>query len=167
MKLFPDQQKAFWRLFAKACSIHAVPPGEKEAYRKGLILGATGKLSLRAVAPGAEYDALMLETARAACDVEAVNRWYSAPARREAYQINRSLDRLLGADASLKTRCAYLAGMLSRRAGAARIIRPEPNWWEELPREEVTFLLRACAIAARRRGAEEGKRSNRKQEEMI
>lgn len=132
MKLSSEQQRLFWRTFKKACEVHRVPKGEEKTFRQGLIFEAIEQTSLTQVKPGREFDAVMLALARLAGDGELVDYFAASAKRREAHLAEK-----------------YIREMLCLR-DKVRFNAAREDWWEDVAAQDVTFLMRASAIALKR-----------------
>ena len=153
MKLSKEQQKLFWRIFGKACDLHGVwDAEEKEVYRHRLIRENTNGTSLKDVGRGAEFDKLMVALGREACDIDVVNMFYGSASRRYGRMVEDNIRKLCGnSGMSLLQVVAYAEKMLTQKNGRQAYLRAVPSWYEDLPSEELKFLLQATFVAVQRR----------------
>ena len=134
--------------------MHRVPKGEEKTFRQGLIFDAIQKSSLTEVRPGREFDAVMLALARLAGDGELVDYFAASAKRREAHLAEKYIREMLclrdkvGYLRPFMIR-SYLASMLEQRC-KVRFNAAREDWWEDVAAQDVTFLMRASAIALKR-----------------
>lgn len=154
MKLTCEQTRLFWRTFKRACEVHRVPKAEEKTFRQGLIFDAIEQTSLTQVKPGREFDAVMLALARLAGDMELVDHFSASAKRREAHLAEKYIREML----CLRDKVSYLppfharsylASMLEQRC-KVRFNAAREDWWEDVAAQDVTFLMRASAIALKR-----------------
>lgn len=90
MKLSHEQLGLFWGLWAKA-EAEELPVTasrvERDTVRRGVILRACGKISLKDVNPTTDFDRLMAAVATMAGDYQAMAYWCNASERRTAFMI--------------------------------------------------------------------------------
>ncbi|MBR5879218.1 MAG: hypothetical protein IKY91_06650 [Akkermansia sp.] len=160
MKLSSEQTRLFWRTFKRACEVHRVPKAEEKTFRQGLIFDAIEQTSLTQVKPGRDFDAVMLALARLAGDMELVDHFSASAKRREAHLAEKYIREMLclrrlpdrlpqGALPSRLHVRSYLASMLEQRC-KVRFNAAREDWWEDVAVQDVTFLMRASAIALKR-----------------
>lgn len=131
-----------------------MPKGEEKTFRQGLIFDAIQKSSLTEVRPGREFDAVMLALARLAGDGELVDYFAASAKRREAHLAEKYIREMLclrdkvGYLRPFMIR-SYLASMLEQRC-KVRFNAAREDWWEDVAAQDVTFLMRASAIALKR-----------------
>jgi len=127
MLITTAQAAAFWRLYAQAES-EALPPSatrqEREAFRHGLIIKATGQPSLKKVSRTSGFDKLMLETALLAGDYEAAGKYVNGSERRYVHLIGECA-RQIGEIADVPHGWDYIRGVL-KQAGL-------PPSWMDIP----------------------------------
>lgn len=127
MKLTPQQQARFWRLWSRA-ETETLPPTatrqERAALRRNTTRQATGKDSLRQVNRTGDYDALMLATAHLAGDYEEAAYWSIGKERRTAKMIAECA-RQIGEIANVPHGWAYCRATF-RQAGL-------PTSWLDIP----------------------------------
>ena len=127
MLLTKAQLARFWRVWASA-EREGLPPSatreERDAFRRGAVLRATGVPSLKDVGPGKAFDALMLEAATLACDYEEAAYWGNGGERRYA-EMMRVCARQIGEIAGVPRGWEYCRATL-KQAGL-------PERWEDVP----------------------------------
>lgn len=99
-----------------------------------------------------DFDAVLLAVARAACNIEMVNKLTSAHAKRKSYRITSNL-RVIK-DKSFMTQSEivhYCSAILSKKYGRTIHLRDIPTWYLDISEEEVDFLVQVTSIAAKRR----------------
>lgn len=152
MKITAEQRRLFWRLFQRACYVHDVPRHHQDDYRHGLIEQACGKRSLQTINTTDEFDAVLLATARAACDLEMIDKLLGSRMERWAFRICTNIRMITGNDHISRTDLiAYCEGILTRKYGQPCHIQDCADWWMNLTEETIEFLVKSTSVAARRR----------------
>ena len=159
MRLSRGQQALFWRHFGAAWAAHARERGvdegcgmERERYRRGLILQATGWRSLREVAPGEQFDRLLELVAAEAGDYEMAVHAATASARRigkRVADVLRQVCEIAGMEfAGDVERWDYARGIMRQAYGRVE--------WEDIGEEQFRAVFMMLDTQRRRLLRREG-----------
>lgn len=147
--LTPKQVTFFWRAFSESCNAQGLPVGDREPYRKRLMLDLCGVEHMAQLNRTDHYDKLLLRLATDSGDYELAARYTVGQERRLAEMVQVTAMQLMQCQGTdIASAASYVAGLVEQAGFSVR--QDGPTYWMDLIGGQIHAVFIALDTHRRR-----------------